>query len=149
MVPALIWPEWLPAIPVWLAVPTWVWPTLAAASLLALIGSALSLPHMLAGLPHDLFVHRPQPRPWNARRFFKNAAGAVLIMAGFAMLVLPGQGLLTMLVGLLLSDVPGKRPLAVFFLRRGPIFRAVNAIRARRGKPPLVLPGQRVPTPVN
>ncbi|MFT6143871.1 MAG: hypothetical protein ACJAZO_001388 [Myxococcota bacterium] len=76
----------------------------------------------------------------------KNAGGAVLIMAGIAMLVLPGQGLLTMLAGLLLSDVPGKRRVALFFLRRGPVFRAVNAIRGRRDKPPLLLPGSGVPT---
>lgn len=61
------------------------------------------------------------------------------------MLLLPGQGLLTMLAGLLLSDVPGKRRVALFFLQRGPVSRSVDAIRARRGKAPLLLPNQSVP----
>ncbi len=149
MVPTLTWPQWLPAIPAWLAIPPWTWPTLATVSLLALVGSALMLPRMLAGLPHDMFIGEPKRRKWTARRVLKNVGGAVLTAAGIAMLVLPGQGLLTMLAGLLLSDVPGKRRVELFLLRRGPVFRAVNAIRARRDQPPFLLPATGVPTAVN
>jgi len=44
---------------------------------------------------------------------FRNAIGAVLVMLGVAMSLpgVRGQGLLTILVGLMLVDFPGKRTL--------------------------------------
>lgn len=128
------WPTWVPILPPWLL------PSLATVSLVALVASALLLPRMLAGLDHDLFVRPPETRPWTAGRVLRNIGGIVLILAGVAMLVLPGQGLLTILAGLLISDVPGKRRFAVFFLRRRPVRAAVNGLRARRGQPALLLP---------
>lgn len=41
----------------------------------------------------------------------KNIVGAVLFLGGLAMLFLPGQGLLTMLIGISLMDFPRKREL--------------------------------------
>ena len=41
----------------------------------------------------------------------RNAVGLVLVTAGLAMLVLPGQGIITLLVGIILMDFPGKHRL--------------------------------------
>jgi hypothetical protein len=64
----------------------------------------------------DYFV-TPEPRKggWRKRhpvqrwvfRVSKNILGGLVFLAGVAMLVLPGQGMLTILLGLSLLDFPG------------------------------------------
>ena len=52
----------------------------------------------------------------------------------------PGQGLLTILVGLLLLDMPGKQQLERRLLGRPAIIHAVNRLRDRVGRKPLICP---------
>ncbi|WP_207621969.1 PGPGW domain-containing protein [Alienimonas californiensis] len=122
----------------------------AGFSLLAFVGGLLALPWLVAAIPEDYFVgdRRPVPvsrrtgRPrhpavvWSAR-IGKNVAGGTLILAGVAMLVLPGQGVLTILAGVVLTDMPGKRRLERAIVRRSLVLRALNALRRRRGVGPL------------
>jgi hypothetical protein len=61
---------------------------------------------------------------------------------GIALLVLPGQGLLTILLGITLLDLPGKRHLEIVLLRRPSVSRAVNWLRRKSGRPPLDLPAK-------
>ncbi|HCX88085.1 MAG TPA: hypothetical protein DG761_08665 [Gammaproteobacteria bacterium] len=70
----------------------------------------------------------------------KNALGVVLVLMGLAMLVLPGQGVLTLLIGISLLDFPGKRALEKKIVCMAAVHTAINSIRRRAGKPPLVLP---------
>ena len=70
----------------------------------------------------------------------KNVLGVVLVLMGLAMLVLPGQGVLTFLIGISLLDFPGKRNLERRIVRTPTVYRAMDAIRRRAGQPPLVLP---------
>ena len=69
----------------------------------------------------------------------KNIIGLVLIAAGIVMLIGPGQGVLTILIGLIMMDIPGKRPLEARIIQRPAVLSAVNALRARWNKPPLIL----------
>ncbi len=69
----------------------------------------------------------------------KNAAGIVLIVAGIIMLVGPGPGVLTILIGSILIDIPGKRPLEAKVLNRPAVLAAANSLRAKYGKPPLIM----------
>jgi hypothetical protein len=69
----------------------------------------------------------------------KNIAGLILVIAGVIMLVGPGQGILTILIGLILMDIPGKRPLEARLIKRPIILAAVNNFRAKYNKPPLVM----------
>ena len=69
----------------------------------------------------------------------KNVTGVVFLLAGIAMLVLPGQGILTMLIGVSLMDFPGKRRLEARLVSQRVARQAINAIRRRFGKPPLIL----------
>jgi hypothetical protein len=55
------------------------------------------------------------------------------------MLVLPGQGLLTLIVGVLMMNFPGKRRLQRRVLAIPAVLNAVNALRKRTGEPPLVV----------
>lgn len=70
----------------------------------------------------------------------KNLAGLGIIVLGVAMLLLPGQGILTILIGLTLLDFPGKRRLEIWFVRRSSILNGINRIRKKARREPLKLP---------
>jgi len=70
----------------------------------------------------------------------KNLLGSILLLAGITMLALPGQGLLTILMGLLLMNFPGKRSLELRIMGIPSILKSVNWIRAKASRPPLKLP---------
>ena len=70
-------------------------------------------------------------------RLAKNGLGVVLLAAGIAMLVLPGQGLLTLVVALILLDFPGKRRLQRRIVYAPRVLAALNALRRRAGREPL------------
>lgn len=102
---------------------------------------------ILVKLPADYFQrhlaeHRQYEHParhwtWVVAR---NVLGVVLLVAGIAMLVLPGQGVLTVVLGLMLIDFPGKRALLRKLLTNARFLGAANRFRARFGKPPLEAP---------
>jgi hypothetical protein len=114
-------------------------------SLAVLVLSAAFVPIVIRRLPADHFVrHRHGPsRQAGALGMFafwlRNAAGALLLIAGFAMLVLPGQGVLTILAALSLLSFPGKRTLQLRLLRVPAIRGAIDRMRRRAGKPPFQL----------
>lgn len=70
---------------------------------------------------------------------FKNLMGVLLILLGIAMTVGPGPGLLTILIGLIMIDIPGKRPLEAKIIQRPAVLSAINNLRARYNKSPLVM----------
>ena len=69
----------------------------------------------------------------------KNCAGALIVLAGIVMALpgVPGQGILTIIIGLTLLDIPGKRRLEVAIVGRPAVLHALNTLRARLGRPPL------------
>jgi hypothetical protein len=67
-------------------------------------------------------------------KLVKNLLGVVFILLGLAMLVLPGQGLLTLLIGVLLLNFPGKYRFERWLIQRPSIFRAVAWLRQRAGR---------------
>jgi hypothetical protein len=71
----------------------------------------------------------------------KNVLGVFLILLGIALSLpgVPGQGILTILLGLIMLDIPGKRPLEARIIKRPTVLAAINKLRARYGKPELVL----------
>ena len=80
--------------------------------------------------------------PWLVRWgavIIKNIIGLVLVVAGIIMLIGPGQGILTILIGLIMMDIPGKRPLEAKIINRPAVLSAANNLRARYKKPPLVM----------
>lgn len=71
----------------------------------------------------------------------KNIIGVLLILIGLVMAFpgVPGPGVLTILIGLILIDLPGKRKLEALIIERPTILSAVNKLRTRYDKPPLVM----------
>jgi hypothetical protein len=123
---------------------------LSAASVLMFVGSLLAVPWLVLRIPADYFLRqRHYADRWKPRHpllrigflAIKNLIGLVLVLAGVAMLVLPGQGILTILVGLIFLDFPGKFALERWLARQPPVRHALNWIRAKAGRPPLEMPG--------
>lgn len=104
----------------------------------------ISVPIVIARLPADYFVRPRRPVVRHpvlriVRHTLQNLLGGFLLLAGIAMLVLPGQGVLAIVVALSLLEFPGKRRLQRRLLRLPGVLRVVSAIRRRAGVPPLQL----------
>ncbi len=71
----------------------------------------------------------------------KNLLGVFLVLLGLVLSLpgVPGQGLLTILLGLIMLDIPGKRPLEARIVKRPAILAAANSLRAKFNKEPLII----------
>ncbi|PID45453.1 MAG: hypothetical protein CSB47_08600 [Proteobacteria bacterium] len=69
----------------------------------------------------------------------KNLLGLVLLVMGVLMLVLPGQGLLTIFFGIALMDFPGKFKLERKLVSYPKILHSINWIRKKANRKPLVI----------
>lgn len=121
---------------------------LSIASVTVFIGSLLLMPALVVRIPADYFANdRRPPSRWTGMnpvarlvlRIGKNMLGYVFILAGVAMLALPGQGVLTIVLGVLLVDGPGKYRFERWLVRRRWVHRPINWLRRRRGCEPLNL----------
>ena len=82
--------------------------------------------------------------PWMVRWgvvIIKNVFGLFLILLGILLSLpgVPGQGILTILLGLIMLDIPGKRPLEAKIIKRPNVLSAVNRLRKKYNKPPLIM----------
>jgi len=130
----------------WLFTPTVLW-SLGALSIVSFVGSLIAIPLILIRLHPNYFDAR-HPQHWFQDHHpvlraialgLKNFIGVVFVLAGLAMLVLPGQGLLTLLIGISLTDFPGKRTLERKIVSQPKVLHAINALRQRFHRPPLIL----------
>ena len=117
--------------------------------LLSLAFSFGSIAFVMVKIPPDYFS------PSHSRDFFpdsrrhvrwgaiiaKNVFGVFLVLLGIVLSLpgVPGQGFLTILLGLIMLDIPGKRPLEARIIKRPTVLSAVDNLRAKYDKPPLVL----------
>jgi hypothetical protein len=133
----------------WIATHQTLTLSLAALSAALFIGSLLSLPFLVSRIPADYFLdakrhhgrlEQMHPMTYLAVRVAKNLLGWLLLVAGIAMLVLPGQGLLTILTGLVLCDFPGKYNLERRLASNPRILGSINWLRRRGGHAPLLAP---------
>jgi hypothetical protein len=103
-----------------------------------------AVPWVVQHLHPDHFVRPRTNRPlWLT--IMRNSVGVALIVVGVILLFLPGQGVLTILLGVSILDLPIKHRLTAYLLRKAPVREALQRMRARRGQPPLELPP--VPAP--
>lgn len=121
--------------------------TLTALSIVFFVGSLIAIPFILVRLPTDFFDTRV-PRRWMENHhpvlrllghLVKNVIGAIFLFAGFLMLFLPGQGILTMLIGITMLDFPGKRRLEAKMIGQPAVLSTINNMRKKFGKPPLII----------
>lgn len=94
-------------------------------------------PEPKLGYPHKQGTQKYPP--WqHAYELGKRIVGIVFLILGVCMLVLPGPGLIAIAVGVALTDLPGKRRAMFWLLSRPSVFHAINRIRRRCNKPPLL-----------
>jgi hypothetical protein len=121
---------------------------IAIVSGVAFLLGLIVTPLVLIRLPADYFVRRDSSPPAKLTvgrvlvLIARNVLGAVLVLIGIALLVLPGQGLITLLVGLLVLDFRGKRAWERRLVARPGVLRFINRLRARSGRAPLEMPHQ-------
>lgn len=113
-------------------------------SMIMMVGTFAAVPSIVRRLPEDFFVRPPRRRSLPFR-IARNAVGLALLAAGVAMLVLPGQGIVTIMVGLSIVDLPVRRRMLLWLFRRRAIREGAQRLRARAGKPPLVVPSGVLP----
>ena len=127
------------------------WQVLVAAliSVGTFVGSIAISVFVLVKLPANYFHSSHEREFWSDRHFAlrmfgvfaKNLLGLLLVFLGVVMSLpgVPGQGVLTILLGIMLLDFPGKRRLELKLVRRPKVLRVINRLRARFDKPPLLL----------
>ena len=104
---------------------------------------------ILVKLPADHFNKKRKTEFWSgphpalnaAKVIGKNILGVLLVALGVVLSLpgVPGQGLLTILLGIMLLDFPGRERLEQKLLSKPAIVNTINRLRGRFGKPPLEL----------
>jgi len=123
---------------------------LVAISALTFVVSIVAVPWMLVRIPSRYFMTTTHEHPWADRHplirhsftIGKNLLGLIFVALGVLMLILPGQGVLTILAGLVLLDFPGKHRALLWTISRPAVLKSVNWIRDKAKHEPLVVPGQ-------
>lgn len=119
---------------------------LGAFSLVTFIATLLIVPWVIVRLPADYFTaHKRSPLLAEKLHpslilpivILKNFFGLMIVLCGIIMLVIPGQGVLTISIGILVMDFPGKFKIERWLIQRKTILRSMNWLRSRRGKQPL------------
>ncbi|MBK8301932.1 MAG: hypothetical protein WBC19_11275 [Pyrinomonadaceae bacterium] len=107
---------------------------------LALVMVKIPPRYFAADHQRDFLPDSPWLVRWGAV-IAKNIAGVILIALGIVLSLpgVPGQGILTILLGLIFLDIPGKRPLEARIIKRPSVLSAINKLRAKYDKPPLEL----------
>ena len=117
---------------------------LGSISFLVFIFSLISIKWLVALIPSDYFIEDKRnkyqssyPLTWLISIIIKNIVGYILIVGGILMLVLPGQGLFTIVIGLMLSNYPGKYFIERNFIAIPSVLKTINWLRKKSNKPPL------------
>jgi hypothetical protein len=123
------------------AIPASVWVALSLASLGASIVGVLAIPWLVCRMPVDWFARPPQSLAMRLRAspgatVARNGAGLLLTLLGVALLFLPGQGILTIVLGLVLTDLPVRDRGIRWVATRPALARQLQAWRARANVAP-------------
>ncbi len=118
-------------------------------SIASFLLSLLLIPFLVSRASADYFLthtrtveqrHHRHPALAIVIKIVRNSLGGFLCLAGIMMLFLPGQGLLTILIGASLLDVPGRQKVLDALIRRPTIQHALNWMRHTTGRPPFHFP---------
>lgn len=121
---------------------------LGAASVVTFLATLFIVPWLAVRIPADYFTHQKRHRQTKQSHhpiiritliIAKNVLGCLIVVIGFIMLFVPGQGIMTMLIGVMFLDFPGKYQLERRLVSYGPVFRSINWLRHRTGRDPLML----------
>ena len=118
-----------------------LWVSIGIASALMFLFSLALLPWLLCKLPADYFTRQREEMIWKdlwkPKNLLRNTLGFPLVLAGAVMLGLPGQGILTILIGLAIMNFPGKFKWERWIVTRKGVLSSINWLRKRSNKPAL------------
>jgi len=116
-------------------------------SIATFVGTLIIIPILIVRIPADYFKRKKQkPEPCYKNHYapicfiglvFKNLFGIIFVLAGVAMLFLPGQGFITILIGIMMLNFPGKLAMEQRIVQQPTVLRAINWIRAKANRPVL------------
>lgn len=118
----------------------------ATGSFIVLITSILLIPWIVTKIPSDYFTHPKRQKylcchqPKIVRYlfiFFKNILGVILVLGGVILLFLPGQGILTIFLGLIIMDFPYKYKVETWIIKRPFVLKSINRLRKKVKQRPL------------
>jgi cytochrome b subunit of formate dehydrogenase len=104
------------------------------------------IPWILIQIPSDYFTHeRRKKHEWGnyppiirlILLLVKNILGVVFIVSGIIMLFIPGQGILTVIIGVILSDFPHKYKIEIWIINQPKILKYINKIRVKAKQRPI------------
>jgi uncharacterized membrane protein HdeD (DUF308 family) len=131
----------------WLADNAW-W--LTAAGILMSVGGLGALFIVAVAMPADHFMPRLRGAEERRRhpvvrlllRVARNIIGAILLVLGLVMAIpmVPGPGVLFILLGVSLMDIPGKHAMVRYIVSRPLVLQPLNALRAKWNRPPVQIP---------
>ena len=117
--------------------------------LVTFVGSTVVVAWLVLRLPSTYFCDASPRDTWGGRHpglrwpgvLLKNLLGIVLVVLGgiMALPAIPGPGIVMLVLGVMLLDFPGKRRLEQWLVHRATVLNAMNRLRQRYGKPPLVV----------
>ena len=117
----------------------------AVGAVAAFVVSYVIVSVIVVKMPEDYFCSNHQrrflpdanPAVRSVAMAVKNILGVLMIVAGILLSLpgIPGPGLVTIFIGLMITDIPGKRVLEANIIRQPLVLSAVNRLRARYNKP--------------
>lgn len=119
---------------------------LGTPAVIIMVVAVIALPVVVIKMPEDYFEKEQRntggpsgnrPVRGLAVTLLKNTLGVFMIIAGLIMLVLPGQGTLSILIGVALTSFPGKYKLERRLVSQPSVLAALNKIRSYAGAAPL------------
>ncbi len=126
-----------------------IWGFAASASLVMLLVGVIVMPLVIILMPADYFVARRRiPVSSRTRLPFltrtltavRNLVGVFFVCIGLVMIVTPGQGLLTLLAGLILMNFPGKYKFEKRIISKKSVYKTANWLRRKANREALTLP---------
>lgn len=118
-------------------------------SIAAFVATLIAIPILIVHIPADYFKGKKK-KPGRSHGqhsairllglVLKNLLGIVFVLAGFVMLLLPGQGFVTILIGIMMVNFPGKVALERRIVQQPTVLHAINWMRAKAKKPAIETP---------
>ena len=110
--------------------------------------SLLLIPWLIIRIPPDYFSEPGRyrsaffgnnPLAVIALKMIRNTIAVFFVALGILLLVLPGQGLLTIFLGVFIGDFPGKHRLVNWIVAKKSVMTTINWLREKAGKDPVII----------
>lgn len=111
------------------------WLALNLVAVALFFGSLIVTIYIVLKLPQNYWIKENYRKPMLLESIVRNLIALVFFVAGFAMLFLPGQGLLTIVIAFLISHVPYKKHMIRYFILKPKVQRGFDYVRKKFDKP--------------